>query len=121
MNAERWLPVVGFAGLYDVSSEGRVRSLDRIVRCKGGHTRLHRGRVLSPKLVNNGYLQIDLSREGVAHQRLVHRLVLDAFVGPAPDGTEACHAPDPDTRNNRASNLRWDTHANNCADKRAAA
>jgi hypothetical protein len=49
---------------------------------------------------------------------LVPRLVLMAFVGPCPDGMECCHFPDRDTSNNRLSNLRWDTHASNLADKR---
>lgn len=117
---ERWLPVVGFEGFYEVSDLGRVRSLDRTVRTKGGATKRHRGRVLTPKRANNGYLQVDLSKLGVTHQRLLHRLVLEAFVGPHPANTEACHAPDPDTSNNRATNLRWDTHANNCADRSVA-
>lgn len=47
---------------------------------------------------------------------LVHRLVLEAFVGPCPDGMEACHDPDPNPANNASTNLRWDTHKNNIAD-----
>lgn len=48
--------------------------------------------------------------------RYVHRLVLEVFVGPCPDGREACHA-DGDKENNRLSNLRWDTPVANAADK----
>jgi len=47
--------------------------------------------------------------------QLVHRLVLEAFVGPCPDGMEACHL-DSDKTNNRVSNLRWDTHLENMRD-----
>lgn len=52
-------------------------------------------------------------------QRLVgvHRLILEAFVGPPPQpGMHACHFPDPDPTNNRLSNLRWGTPAENVAD-----
>jgi len=49
--------------------------------------------------------------------RQVHRLVLDAFVGPCPDGLEACHL-DGDAGNNRVSNLRWDTSKANTDDMR---
>lgn len=46
----------------------------------------------------------------------VHRLVLEAFIGPCPPGMEACHN-DGNPRNNALSNLRWDTSENNSADK----
>jgi hypothetical protein len=42
-------------------------------------------------------------------------LVLEAFVGPCPDGLEACHWDD-DPTNNRLSNLRWDTSIANKRD-----
>lgn len=48
--------------------------------------------------------------------RLVHMLVLEAFVGPCPVGMEACHFPDRNPTNNQLCNLRWDTHVNNLAD-----
>lgn len=46
----------------------------------------------------------------------VHRLVLLAFVGPCPDGLQACHN-DGDRENNRPDNLRWDTPSSNYADR----
>jgi hypothetical protein len=48
--------------------------------------------------------------------RYVHRLVLEAFVGPCPEGMEACHN-NGDTADNRLVNLRWDTKQANVADK----
>jgi hypothetical protein len=50
--------------------------------------------------------------------RRIHRLVLEAFVGPAPDGMEGCHN-DGNPENNNLLNLRWDTHASNMADQLA--
>lgn len=53
---ERWLPVVGYEGLYEVSDQGRVRSLSR-----PGHP----GRILKPTGAGNGpYWRVDLSRSG---------------------------------------------------------
>ncbi|WP_082971209.1 HNH endonuclease signature motif containing protein [Mycobacterium sp. 852002-51971_SCH5477799-a] len=52
---------------------------------------------------------------GRKETRRVHRLVLEAFVGPAPSGTFGCHL-DGDPANNRLNNLRWDTQANNLRD-----
>jgi hypothetical protein len=51
------------------------------------------------------------------YSRFVHRLVLEAFVGPCPEGMECCHY-DGNPLNNHLGNLRWDTHKNNEADKR---
>ncbi len=48
----------------------------------------------------------------------VHRLVLEAFVGPCPERMEACHFPDRNPANNRLGNLRWDTHEGNEQDKK---
>lgn len=53
---------------------------------------------------------------GRGNMRRVHRLVLEAFVGPAPAGTEGCHN-DGNPQNNALSNLRWDTHAENMLDQ----
>jgi hypothetical protein len=47
--------------------------------------------------------------------RYVHRLVLEAFIGPCPHGMEACHW-DGRPENNQLSNLRWDTDLANQAD-----
>lgn len=49
--------------------------------------------------------------------RLVHALVLEAFVGPAPDGMECRHFPDRDPTNNRLENLSWGTRLENVHDK----
>lgn len=50
------------------------------------------------------------------HTKFVHRLVLEAFIGPCPEGMEACHN-DGNCKNNCATNLRWDTSKANAADK----
>ncbi len=49
------------------------------------------------------------------HVRYVHRIVLEAFVGPPSSGMEGCHY-DGNPLNNRLDNLRWDTKKANCAD-----
>jgi hypothetical protein len=67
--------------------------------------------------IKSGYLQVMLSAGKRKCLRHVHRLVLEAFVGPCPDGMEVCHDPDRDKTNCRLDNLRWDTRANNHADK----
>ena len=109
---ESWRHIVGYENLYMVSDQGRVRSLIR----KIGNA--HRGgKVLKPIPVGKwGHLKVGLSRAGECHYALVHRLVLEAFVGPCPHGMESCHFPDSDPSNNRLNNLRWDTPTANHLD-----
>lgn len=56
-------------------------------------------------------------RGGSVVRARVHRLVLEAFVGPCPEGQQACHADD-DKANNSLINLRWDSPSANAADMR---
>lgn len=116
MNDETWREVVGFEGSYEVSSQGRVRSVPRTITYSDGR-RVHAdGRILSIQRDPGGYRAVELNRHGMAHRRLVHRLVLEAFVGPAPAGTEGCHG-DGDRANNDLTNLRWDTRSANARDR----
>lgn len=110
---EEWRPVRGFDGMYEVSNLGGVRSLPRY--CSRG-VRPVPGRILSRSTVTGGYLAAPLTREGKCSTRLIHQLVLEAFVGPRPPGMEACHG-NGKRDDNRLANLRWDTKAGNHADR----
>lgn len=115
---ERWLPVPGYRGIYEVSDRGRVRSLDRDLRDSNGVTHTLRGRLTRPTPMSSGHLTVDLTYPGKVRKRhLVHRLVLATFVGPAPDGMEGCHN-DGNPANNNVGNLRWGSRSSNMYDKR---
>jgi hypothetical protein len=103
---ENWRPVPAHPG-YEVSDLGRVRSY----RNRQGHP-TRTPRLLSPGQVR-GYRHIKLGR---SHQTKVHILVLEAFVGPRPDGM-VCRHLDGNPMNNRLSNLRWGTPEENYADR----
>lgn len=113
MSSERWLPVVGFEGLYEVSDLGRVRGLDRI----DGQGRRWPGRVLVQPRTRGGYLQVGLSREGVVTRFRLNVLVLATFSGSRPKEQEAAHL-NGDRTDNRFANLEWKTKAENERDKR---
>lgn len=118
---EEWRPVVGWEGLYEVSDQGRVRSLDRhlTVRSRWGQMmpQTYRGQLMTISDAHaGGYCTVKLTRDGKGSMHYVHRLVLEAFVGPRPDGMEACHNSG-DPADNRPGNLRWDTTTGNMADK----
>jgi hypothetical protein len=63
-----------------------------------------------------GYLMATMRLDGRTIRKLVHHLVLEAFVGPRPDGMVGCHDND-DNTDNSLGNLRWDTHKKNCEDR----
>ncbi len=111
---EQWLPVIGFEGLYEVSDHGSVRSIDRAqiyVRLGQEIARNLKGRTLRPGKLKSGHLLVVLQKR----TRLVHHLVLEAFVGPRPIGQESCHG-DGNPSNNFWKNLRWGTRADNVQD-----
>lgn len=112
---ELWLPISEFHGAYEVSDHGRVQSLDRTIHYGNGHTRRQPGRLLAPSRANNGYRMVTLRLDGVLAYRLVHRIVLETFVGACPEGMEACHGLG-GSLDNRLINLRWDTLSENARD-----
>lgn len=112
---ERWLPCVGFEGLYAVSSTGRVRSLDRIVAHGTlGATRRVRARVLKFNK-HKGYHSVTMCKNSKPHIWFVHHVVLEAFVGPRPVGMECRHLNDIHD-DNRIENIVWGTHKENGED-----
>lgn len=109
MTRERWLPVVGYDGLYEVSDHGRIKSYHTSNRWPiAPH-------FMNPSSARTVALVVNLRKNGESKVRLVHHLVMTAFVGPRPEGKECCHN-DGNFRNNRLENLRWDTHLANHED-----
>ncbi len=96
--------------LYRVGSDGSVWSKKKNVGCGWSEGAWKR---LTP-VMKNGYHKYRLyDGTGKWVDVWAHRVVLEAFVGPAPEGTEGCHAPDPTRSNNALGNLRWDTRSAN--------
>ena len=104
---------------YRVGSDGSVWSCWKRFGKPSGRGCMHmmtdRWIRLKPSSGQWGHKRVYL--KGMPGLQLVHRLVLEAFVGPCPDGMEACHGPDHDPSNNRLENLRWDTHSANMRDR----
>lgn len=95
---EVWKDIPGYEGLYQVSSLGRVKSLNYN----------HEGyqKILSFKKERNGYLRVGLFREGRQKLFSVHRLVATVFI-PNPNNLPQVNHKDEDKTNNRADNLEW--------------
>ena len=100
--AERWLPVLDWEDRgYQVSDLGNVRGATGKIRKQANH--------------GAGYRSVGLWDGKRVVTKLVHHLVLEAFVGRKPQGMEALHGDD-DHANNRLENLRWGTKQENADD-----
>ncbi len=113
LGAERWLPVLGYEGVYEVSDQGRVKRVGKAARHgkgRGGGARI--GLVLAPQKQSGGYRAVQLWREGLMKRRLVHVLVALAFLGPPPERHEVNHIDGDKTRNG-LTNLEYLTRSEN--------
>lgn len=61
------------------------------------------------------YLCVGLHKNGHKKSHMIHRLMLETFIGPCPKGKEGCHN-DGNPENNLIENLRWDTRSANVKD-----
>lgn len=113
---EIWKPIPGYQGLYEASTLGRIRSVDRPTP----HPRnsnmplIRKGRILKSELDKYGYPVVTLSKEGKTRTHKVHRLIAETYI-PNPD-----NLPQIDHRNsvkydNQPKNLRWCTMQENNA------
>ena len=101
---ERWLPVKGYEGLYEVSNKGRVRN--------------RRKRILKqyPDGYKLLYLKVCLYEYGEVKNKRVHRLVAEAFI-PNPEFKAEVNHEDVNPKNNKVDNLEWCTRQENEAHK----
>ena len=111
MESEIWKSHPDIPGIQ-VSTLGRVRSLDKVVPCRGNGTRLVKGRVLKQRDTNNGYLQVHFKVDGKDVHKYVHRLVAQAFILNPNNFPEVNHL-DCNRKNNNVSNLEWCSNAYN--------
>lgn len=99
---------------YAVSDDGTIWTR-RINLGRGNYRIGNTWRPMKPTRSRSGHYVFNVCGYGKPHQRYVHRTILEAFVGPCPEGMECCHA-DGDPSNNKLENLRWDTRISNIRD-----
>lgn len=98
---EEWRDVVGYEGLYEISNMGNVRRDGRILKTH-----------LAGGAGNKWYHYVALSKEGSVKKFRVHRLVAIAFL-PNPDNLPVIDHISGDEKDNRLSNLKWETRRGN--------
>ena len=87
IETEIWLDITGYEGYYQVSSFGRVKSLERVVMRSDGRSRIVKECLLSLTSDRNGYRQVALCKYSTRKIYNVHLLVAMAFKNHKPDGT----------------------------------
>ena len=107
---EKWLPIKGYEGLYGISDKGNVRSIDRNVICRNGTLKPIKGKMRKICQCTNGYSFVTLSKCGTIKDKLVHRLVMETFVG---NSKYEINHKDGYKTNNRLENLEYVTHSEN--------
>ena len=105
---ELWKDIEGYEGLYQVSNLGRVKSLDKI----DSIGRKIKGRNMKLRLNKCGYVDVKLSTDSIEKDKLVHRLVAEAFI-PNTDGKHVINHIDGNKQNNCVNNLEWCTQKEN--------
>ena len=94
--------IPGYPG-YKITKDGTV------------YSKRFKNRPMKPSPSSDGYLGINLRKQGKYFRHLVHRLVLTVFTGPCPEGMECRHL-NGNNNDNRLSNLKWGTKAENTLD-----
>lgn len=109
-----WKRIPGF-NHYEVSDNGRVRSLDRVIVRRDGIRKTCRGKEITHVVASTGHRTVHLYEGGVMQVKSVHRLVLEAFVG-KPQPGQVCRHINGDANDNRVENLAWGSYSDNAFD-----
>ena len=105
---EIWKDIKDYEGIYQVSNLGRVKGLLRYD--SRGNLRVER--MLKPISTNDGYVKVNLSKNGVKRKRPIHRLVAEAFISNSENKSQVNHI-DENKTNNSVDNLEWVTAKEN--------
>ena len=111
LEGEIWKDVIGFEGVYMVSSKGRIISCERYVY-NGNKRRWNKPKILTQKLTPYGYFSVHLRNHPINVYKLVHRVVSEAFI-PNKNNYDQIDHIDGNRQNNDISNLTWCTRLEN--------
>lgn len=105
VSEEIWMPIPGYEGLYEASSQGRIKSLPKNGR---------KEKIISQYINNrNGYCYMSLCKSGKRRTVRVHKYIILAFKGKSPDGKPQVNHIDGNKANNRIENLEYCSQSEN--------
>lgn len=105
---EKWIPIKGYEGWYEVSTNGYVRSVDRRVNFEDGRHATYKGRSIKTSINSNGYLIAGLWKNSKSKVVYIHRLLAEHFI-PNPHKKKFVNHIDGNKLNNNLTNLEWVT------------
>ena len=111
MKKEKWVDIIGLEGFYKISSFGRCKSLERLVKGKKGSIRKINGKILNPVL-SKGYWRYCISINSKTKHYYAHILAAKHFI-PNPENKPEVNHKDFDKGNNCITNLEWNTRVEN--------
>ena len=112
MIEEIWKPIEGYENLYEVSTLGQIRSLDRVITDNNKRVRVFKSKIIKTYQGRDGYWRVNLYKNGILKHFLVHRLVAKAFI-PNPNNLPYINHKDENPSNPIYTNLEWCTHQYN--------
>ena len=107
-----WKYVKGYEGLYEVSTDGKIRSCDRTIQCKDGKIKHLKGRVLKSGHGKYGRNQYTLTKNGIKENVRGYRIVAETFIE-NPNNLPEVNHKDGNNLNDCVENLEWSTLENN--------
>lgn len=99
-------PIEEFKDFYEVSSLGKIRSVDREINYKNNRKYYYKGKDIKVKIDKDGYGYVQLYKNQHSKKFLIHRLVALAFI-PNPNDLPIINHKDCIRNNNIVSNLEW--------------
>lgn len=106
---EEWRVVPSYPS-YEVSNAGHVRRI-------GAYRSTKVGRWLQPRPMKSGHVHVRLSQDGKITDTGVHRIMCEAFHGPAPSPKHLAAHRNGKPADNRPDNVRWATYQQNMDDR----
>jgi hypothetical protein len=110
-----WRDISGYEGSYQVSNDGRVKSLARVVIRKDGRKQSVVEKILSASLNDKGYLHLSLLKNGKRKSAFIHKLVAITFIE-NPNGYRVVRHLNDIKTDNGVDNLAWGNHRDNTLD-----
>lgn len=112
MEQEIWKDIIGYEGLYQVSSLSRVKRVQREVYHPLNGTYIRKELMKQPYINKKGYCIVGLSNNGVKVNMKLHRIVASAFI-PNPNNYPQINHKNGNKSDNRVVNLEWCTGKHN--------
>lgn len=113
MNKEEiWKDISNYDGVYQISNLGRVKTKDRMLERKYHNGYVRKGQFIKPQKDKDGYLRINLYKNGKPKASLIHRLVAQEFIS-NPNNLPQINHINLNKQDNRVENLEWCTAQEN--------